>query len=79
MSTVDSTRIGFRDALLKLASEREDGLCSTDFKVAKGEPFWSSSPTGWWSWAFPNRTGWVFAAVLLPADSFLIYVPMQDS
>ncbi|NBK20923.1 MAG: transketolase [Spirochaetia bacterium] len=46
MSTVDSTRIGFRDALLKLASEREDVVfVSTDsLKVVKGEPFLEQFP-----------------------------------
>jgi transketolase len=41
MSSVDSTRIGFRDALLHLAKEREDIVfVSTDsLKVVKGEPF----------------------------------------
>lgn len=46
MSTVDSTRIGFRDALLKLAGEREDVVfVSTDsLKVVKGEPFLERFP-----------------------------------
>jgi len=46
MSTVDSTRIGFRDALLKLAGEREDVVfVSTDsLKVVKGEPFLEQFP-----------------------------------
>ncbi|NLA96807.1 MAG: transketolase, partial [Spirochaetales bacterium] len=46
MSTVDSTRIGFRDALLKLAAEREDVVfVSTDsLKVVKGEPFLEQFP-----------------------------------
>lgn len=46
MSTVDSTRIGFRDALLKLAAEREDVVfVSTDsLKVVKGEPFLERFP-----------------------------------
>ncbi len=46
MSTVDSTRIGFRDALLKLAGEREDVVfISTDsLKVVKGEPFLERFP-----------------------------------
>lgn len=46
MSTIDSTRIGFRDALLKLASERKDVVfVSTDsLKVVKGEPFLQQFP-----------------------------------
>jgi len=46
MSTIDSTRIGFRDALLKLAGEREDVVfVSTDsLKVVKGEPFLERFP-----------------------------------
>lgn len=39
--TIDSTRIGFRDALMQLAQERDDIVfVSTDsLKVVKGEPF----------------------------------------
>lgn len=46
MSSIDSTRIGFRDALLKLAEERDDIVfVSTDsLKVVKGEPFLEKWP-----------------------------------
>lgn len=46
MSSVDSTRVGFRDALLKLAEERSDVVfVSTDsLKVVKGEPFLEKWP-----------------------------------
>lgn len=47
MSTVDSTRIGFRDALMHLADTRSDIVfVSTDsLKVVKGEPFLEKYPT----------------------------------
>ncbi len=46
MSSVDSTRIGFRDALMHLAKERDDIVfVSTDsLKVVKGEPFLEAYP-----------------------------------
>lgn len=46
MSTVDSTREGFRDALLALAKQRDDVVfVSTDsLKVVKGEPFLEAYP-----------------------------------
>ncbi len=46
MSTVDSTRIGFRDALMHLADTRKDIVfVSTDsLKVVKGEPFLEKYP-----------------------------------
>ena len=46
MSSIDSTRVGFRDALLKLAEERGDVVfVSTDsLKVVKGEPFLEKWP-----------------------------------
>lgn len=46
MSTIDSTRIGFRDALLHLAQQRDEVVfVSTDsLKVVKGEPFLEQFP-----------------------------------
>lgn len=46
MSNIDSTRLGFRDGLLKLAEDRDDIVfVSTDsLKVVRGEPFLGKWP-----------------------------------
>ncbi len=76
MSSVDSTRIGFRDALMHLAKERDDIVfVSTDsLKVVKGEPFLEAYPDRVIELGISEQNGGVGVSSGLASSGLMPYI-----